>query len=400
MWREPWNYREGFTIAILMMMLGFALELILGNGSLNMPPWPTNLVIVIILIAYLLYTSIFVKNHIVKFLSSITAAISATVIFVFIIILMGFIPQDETRLPAFLANLGFGNLKSSFPYMMSSVYLITVLGFTTIRRFKKLDIKNIAFFLNHAGLWIILVSASLGSGDFHRLKLQAEEGQTSMIAIDKNLNQYQLPFGIQLLDFKVTQYPPNLIMYSNKDNNAVYETKKGLEEVEEGKDYQYGEWNLKVEKYLPMAKMKGNIFFKDTTIGATYAAYITAINKEDTVRGWISPGNAFFRPIFLHLGEDYNITMTLPKPKAYESYVKILRMPEGEVENATISVNKPYKVKGYKIYQSGYNEEMGRWSYISSYDLVRDPWLPAVYIGFFMVLLGSLYLIWVGNKQN
>jgi hypothetical protein len=42
------------------------------------------------------------------------------------------------------------------------------------------------------------------------------------------------------------------------------------------------------------------------------------------------------------------------------------------------------------IYQYGYDESMGKYSRQSVFELVRDPWLPLVYTGIFMLLAGAL----------
>lgn len=56
----------------------------------------------------------------------------------------------------------------------------------------------------------------------------------------------------------------------------------------------------------------------------------------------------------------------------------------------TIRVNKPLSVRGWKIYQYSYDESKGKESDISIFELVRDPWLPYVYVGIFMMLAGAL----------
>ena len=58
----------------------------------------------------------------------------------------------------------------------------------------------------------------------------------------------------------------------------------------------------------------------------------------------------------------------------------------------TIRVNKPLSVRGWKIYQYSYDEAMGGMSDISIFELVRDPWLPFVYLGIFMMLAGAVCL--------
>lgn len=56
----------------------------------------------------------------------------------------------------------------------------------------------------------------------------------------------------------------------------------------------------------------------------------------------------------------------------------------------TIRVNKPLSVRGWKIYQYSYDEAMGDQSEYSVFELVRDPWLPFVYAGIFMMLAGAV----------
>ena len=58
----------------------------------------------------------------------------------------------------------------------------------------------------------------------------------------------------------------------------------------------------------------------------------------------------------------------------------------------TIRVNKPLSVRGWKIYQYSYDEAKGGMSDISILELVRDPWLPYVYLGIFMMLAGAVSL--------
>lgn len=58
----------------------------------------------------------------------------------------------------------------------------------------------------------------------------------------------------------------------------------------------------------------------------------------------------------------------------------------------TIRVNKPLSVRGWKIYQYSYDEAKGGLSDISIFEVVRDPWLPFVYLGIFMMLAGAVCL--------
>lgn len=54
------------------------------------------------------------------------------------------------------------------------------------------------------------------------------------------------------------------------------------------------------------------------------------------------------------------------------------------------SVNNPCSYKGYVIYQNGYDTKEGRYSVI---ELVKDPWLPLVYLGIGLLAIGSVLLL-------
>ena len=63
----------------------------------------------------------------------------------------------------------------------------------------------------------------------------------------------------------------------------------------------------------------------------------------------------------------------------------------------TIRVNKPLSVRGWKIYQYSYDMAKGGMSDISVLELVRDPWLPYVYLGIFMMLIGAVSMFLNGK---
>lgn len=78
-------------------------------------------------------------------------------------------------------------------------------------------------------------------------------------------------------------------------------------------------------------------------------------------------------------------------PKRYASDVTLFTA-DGDSLRDTILVNKPLSIMGWKVYQLSYNEAMGGMSESSVLELVRDPWLPYVYAGIFMMLLGAVML--------
>ena len=86
-------------------------------------------------------------------------------------------------------------------------------------------------------------------------------------------------------------------------------------------------------------------------------------------------------------------------PRRFASDLQILTK-SGKNILTTVDVNKPVKVDGWKIYQYGYDQTMGAQSSTSILELVRDPWLPYVHIGIYMMLGGGLMMFITGVRRK
>ncbi|MDT8392718.1 MAG: cytochrome c biogenesis protein ResB [Bacteroidales bacterium] len=400
LWQFPWGYRESFLIAFFVLLSGFLIQLLFGGG-VRMPAWPANIAIILIFIIYFILIHYLVKHPIVKWLSSTYAAIASITAFTFIVLLLGFIPQGVNSAdPSLLDSLGLTHVTSSWPYLMSALLLLVVLGFTIIRRINNFSLKNISFLLNHIGLWIVIVAASLGSSDMWRLSMQLEEKHPTINAYDANGNTYNMGFGMMLLDFEIETYPPELGIMNNKDYTLVLEKGGKLATVVEGEQDQLDEYTLFFEKVIPFARKYGDVYDTTSREGGARAVYVIVTNQySDTVaKGWVSDGSYAVPSSQLAINKDISVAMTQLRPKKYSSDIRLYRSMD-DYEDFYIEVNKPVKIDGWKIYQTGYDELMGRWSKKSIIELVRDPWLPVVYTGIFMILIGSLYLLWMGKGR-
>ena len=96
-------------------------------------------------------------------------------------------------------------------------------------------------------------------------------------------------------------------------------------------------------------------------------------------------------PITIELKKFIMETYDDGSPKRFASEIHILTKTGKKIET-TVDVNKPYEVDGWKIYQYGYDTQMGVQSQISILELVSDPWLPWVYAGFYMMLAGAAFM--------
>jgi hypothetical protein len=114
-----------------------------------------------------------------------------------------------------------------------------------------------------------------------------------------------------------------------------------------------------------------------------------ALTQEQTIKEM---------PIAIELKKFIMETYDDGKPKRFASEIQILTKTGKNIET-TVDVNKPYEVDGWKIYQYGYDTQMGAQSQISILELVSDPWLPFVYTGIYMMLAGALCIFVVGGRK-
>ncbi|MFC2107020.1 hypothetical protein ACFLRY_01665 [Bacteroidota bacterium] len=400
LWKHPFGYKEGFIIVLLVLFAGFIVEWII-KSPVGLPGWPINLIILAIFVGYLLVVQLFIKHPFIKWLSTPKAGISAISVFTVLVLLMGFIPQNNNNSSALVHFLGLDHVTNSWGYFLVSIYLMIILGLTTIRRIYPFSVKNFAFFLNHGGLWIVIAAASLGSSDLWRLSLPIEENEVSFTVYDQNKQAYQLPFAVKLMDFDIDVYPPRVGMMKNTDGRLLMEKDENLIDAEEGNEGTLNDYEIHIVKYIEDAVYTEDSYTLSEETGASPAAFVIVIDptKNDTVFGWVSCGSFAMRSRFLPVNQEYSIAMLEPTPDKYSSVLRFYYDMQN-YEEVKLEVNKPYSFMGWEVYQVGYNEEMGKWSNLSVLEFVKDPWLPFVYAGIFMMLLGSLYLVWMGRSTK
>ncbi len=126
---------------------------------------------------------------------------------------------------------------------------------------------------------------------------------------------------------------------------------------------------------------------------------VTHTQSGETQTGWVSSGSFMHQPYAFKLNEHYSLVMLPPEPQKFQSDIRIVT-EEGQQMQTTLEVNQPFKLGGWKLYQLSYDSEKGRWSTLSVIELVRDPWIPVVYMGIFMLLAGSLFLFRDGTNKK
>ena len=104
-------------------------------------------------------------------------------------------------------------------------------------------------------------------------------------------------------------------------------------------------------------------------------------------------------PIAIELKEFIMETYDDGSPRRFASNIQILTKTGKNIQT-TVEVNKPVEVDGWKIYQYGYDTQMGAMSQTSILELVSDPWLPLVYTGIYMMLAGAVCMFILGGRKR
>lgn len=400
LWQSPWAYNESFIIAGTLIFLGFIIEIIFQEQQVPVPPRPYNLIILFASVTFLVLVHFFFrKTALVKWFSSIPCSISAIISFAVLVLLLGIIRQEGEGQPQWMQRLGLNHLKNSWPFLFIEVYLFVSLGLVVLRRAFPLTRKNFGFLLNHFGLWLTLMAATLGSGDLQRLKVNIFENKDfSDKGLETGHKIYNLPFSLKLLDFKMETYNPKIVLSDTLGGSPEKQKGESLPLIEKGSEYQLNNYSIKILDIIPSSARTDSGYVPSNEPMAAVAALVHIKNlvSGDTLTNWLCSGSMVMLPEYILLEKNLGLWLRSPEPKKFESVV-VVKTRFGDVDTVTIEVNKPFKTRGWSIYQIGYDEKLGPASKLSIIEAVYDPWIKVVYAGIALMLAGAVYLFWLGR---
>lgn len=370
MWKRPWKIKEGFAAGAGILVLGGVIELFAGPVHWEALRFPVNLVVLvaylcILTILFLLRKRVYPVEWMMHGGGAATASIACCAALTFIMGLTGI------------------DLLESWPFILSYLWMTSIVGLASINRISHFRKKDIPFILNHLGLFIALVAGTLGSPDIRREEITVSEGGSAGTGITVTLHA-----------FRMEQYPPELTL--GNDPSERLRIDNGM------LGGRLGDWNIEVLRNIPYA----GIAEDDSTgyrawlhPGACCAMEVKASRGTESHSGWVCCGSFLFPPATLDLGGGESLVMAPREAKEYTSEVTVTS--GGKRADGIIEVNKPMRLDGWTIYQQGYDVSMGEWSGISILRAVRNPWLPVVLAGIFMMMGGAIAgLLKVSGKRK
>ena len=396
------GFREAALFTIAAIVAGFAVEWLTAGSGIVIPHWPVNFLFLTVLAVMVAAVGLTLRKHpLVAWLGGIPVGLSLIVGLALLSFIGGVLPQDPAHPGTLVATLRLNGIFSSWPFAFVALLFLFNLGLSFLWKAVPFRVANLQFMLFHGGFWIALSCGLLGSSDLQRLIIPLNEGQESSIAYQMPSERpVQLPYSIYLKDFQIEEYVPQFALYDPATDQVLEEKSRMVPEVRKGARAVWpGVATATVLEFMPDAlpDKDGKPVPSKGHKGVPFARVRAEADGQPPVERWISGGGPEIKPQFLPVG-NYFIVIAPGPPKAFRSNVMISGT-DSERSVAVLEVNKPVDFHGWKLYQMGYDEKAGRWSTMSLVEAVNDPWLPAVYLGFFMIMAGNLLYFWKGVKK-
>lgn len=409
MFNEVWKMKEGFVFGAGLILVGLALQFSVGPIHWSDFAFPINLIFLIVFLLILVLAYWLRRRvRLFSFLLTAEAAVPTLIYAAALTVVMGLTRQVSAHERA-IDPIGLTQMLSFWPFVLIYLLLATIVGLITLRQILHFRLRELPSLLSHVGLFLVIVTATLGSADMERVKLTATTDMPEWRATHEQ-GFVELPLAIQLEKFTIDEYPPKLLIINSQTGKSVPAKNPEIALID--KHFREGnilKWRIRVLKNLPLA---APVVTSDTTkyvewqsSGAVTALLVEAQRMKDgravgppTV-GWVTCGSYLFPFQEPKLTKQLSLVMARREPERYASRIHVYTESQKNIV-ATVEVNKPVSVDGWRIYQLSYDEAMGRWSETSTFELVKDPWLPAVYVGIYMLLAGAILTFIVSQKRR
>ena len=245
MWTKPWNMKEGFLLGGGLLLVGLLLQVTLGPIDWSLPAWPVNLILLILLLGGIgVMYALRRKVYAFEWMMHSGAAVPCLVYAAALTILMGLLPQVRMGGVPWLSQM-----LSFWPFVLIWIWMMVISALAALNHLLRWKVREIPFILNHLGVVVAIVAATLGSADMQTLQLTAFTGEAEWRAVDETGRMVEPGIAIELRQFTMEEYPDHspkrfasdVTVYTKDGKNVsgIVEVNKPLK-VNGWKIYQYG----------------------------------------------------------------------------------------------------------------------------------------------------------------
>ena len=245
MWVKPWNIKEGFLVGGGLLFAGLLLQLAMGPINWEFFAWPVNLMVLILLLAAVGIMYALRRNvYAFEWMMHAGAAVPCLVYAAALTILMGLLPQVREGGMSWLSQM-----LRFWPFVLIWTWMMIVSALAALNHLCRWKWKEIPFILNHLGVVVAIVAATLGNADIQSLQMTVFTDEPEWRAVDDDGTLYEPGLAIELHRFTMEEYADGTpkrfasdITVYTEDGKAVQgtvEVNKPLK-VDGWKIYQYG----------------------------------------------------------------------------------------------------------------------------------------------------------------
>ena len=245
MWVKPWSMKEGFLIGGGLLFTGLLLQVALGPIDWSLFAWPANLVVLILLLALLgaMY-ALRLKVYAFEWMMHAGAAVPCLTYAAGLTMLMGLLPQVRMGgIPWLSQMLRF------WPFVLIWTWMMVISALAALNHLFRWKLSEIPFLLNHLGVVVAIVAATLGNADIRSLQMTVFSDEPEWRAVDDDGTVQEPGLAIELHEFTMDVYPDgspkrfasDISVYTEDGKNlrGTVEVNKPLK-VNGWKIYQYG----------------------------------------------------------------------------------------------------------------------------------------------------------------
>ena len=245
MWVKPWSMKEGFLIGGGLLFTGLLLQVALGPIDWNLFAWPANLVVLILLLALIgaMY-ALRRKVYAFEWMMHAGAAVPCLAYAAGLTMLMGLLPQVRMGgIPWLSQMLRF------WPFVLIWTRMMVISALAALNHLLRWKLREIPFLLNHLGVVVAIVAATLGNADIQSLQMTVFTDEPEWRAVDDAGTVQEPGLAIELHRFTMDTYPDgspkrfasDISVYTEDGKNlrGTVEVNKPLK-VNGWKIYQYG----------------------------------------------------------------------------------------------------------------------------------------------------------------
>ena len=185
-----------------LLLVGLMLQVAMGPIRWELFAWPVNLSVLVLLLAAI--GNMFLlrrKVYAFEWLMHAGAAVPCLVCAAALTILMGLLPQVRTGgMPWLSQMLRF------WPFVLIWTWMMLISAMAALNHIFRWKMKEIPFILNHLGVVVAIVAATLGNADIQSLQMTVFTGEPEWRAVDDAGTLHEQGLAIELHKFTLEEY--------------------------------------------------------------------------------------------------------------------------------------------------------------------------------------------------